>query len=141
MYPAIKVSDGQIIHPVLLIPVQHSFQSIDDSGDEFAVDNEDIFQQIHTLGQKLEESDIGSKNSSRRSRNKSDGDRATSNLSSGLPSARTLRGGQSVVARGRHTTYDRTMSSTTIGSTLPGSATPSVYSNNSFNNSLGGSGR
>ncbi|XP_059083884.1 uncharacterized protein LOC131881129 [Tigriopus californicus] len=103
----------------------------EDSGEEFAVDDENVFQKIETLAKTLEGHNLKDRNSS------SDSNQS-SNLGSGLPSARTLRGGQSVVARGRHSTYDGASSSTI---SMPGSASQSLYSTGSRGSSLSGSGR
>ncbi|XP_059083257.1 uncharacterized protein LOC131880608 [Tigriopus californicus] len=103
----------------------------EDSGEEFAVDDENVFQKkIETLAKTLEGHNLKDRNSS------SDSNQS-SNLGSGLPSARTLRGGQSVVARGRHSTYDGASSSTI---SMPGSASQSLYSTGSRGSSLSGSG-
>ena len=114
-----------------------------DSSDEFAVDNEDIFQKIDSLAGKM---DSGAA-SFTGDEGGGDGD---------LPSARTLRGGRGVVARGRHAGASPSRSSAASWSSSlaggggghegggRGSASPSMLStrsSGSSSNSFGGSGR
>lgn len=98
-----------------------------DSSEEFAVENDDIFQKINTLSDLMADSDLQDKASGKGS--------TSASAESELPSARTLRGGRALHARGRHTTtngggggeFDRSFSSS------GGSASPSAYSQQSYN--------
>lgn len=106
----------------------------EDSSEEFAIDDENVFQKIESLAKTLEDHKMKESESGLNSDPSSD-------LGSGLPSAKTLRGGQNVVARGRHSTYDRSPSSNTLAHSKPGSAPLSLYSTSSRGSSVGGSGR
>lgn len=83
---------------------------------EFAVENEDIFQQINSLA--LSDGPLNALEASSAS---------TSFSSIGLPSARTLRGGVAPVARGRHGSHGGS-----ADSSVPPSATPSTFSERSY---------
>ena len=108
------------------------FKFKQDSSDEFAVDNDDIFQQIDALTDRLHRipSNAGSITNA--------DDASSASASSVLPSGHALRDGRAVVARGRHSTASSAVTATV---SVPGSASPSVYSSQSGYSSLGGSGR
>ena len=108
------------------------FKFKQDSSDEFAVDNDDIFQQIDALTDRLHR--IPSNTGSVAATNADD----SSSSSAALPSGHALRDGRAVVARGRHSTASSAVTATV---SVPGSASPSVYSSQSGYSSLGGSGR
>ena len=107
------------------------FKFKQDSSDEFAVDNDDIFQQIDALTDRLHRmpSNTGSIAAAAN---------ADDSSSAALPSGHALRDGRAVVARGRHSTASSAVTATV---SVPGSASPSVYSSQSGYSSLGGSGR
>ena len=72
-----------------------------DSLDEFAMNNSEIFQTV-------EKSASSDKRRSSETSGRHD--------ANGLPSAKTLRGGQSVIARGRHNNYGRASATPSMGS-------------------------
>ena len=98
------------------------------------MDNDDIFQQIDALTDRLHRipSNTGSVAAT------ANADDSSSVSSSILPSGHALRDGRAVVARGRHSTVSSAVTATV---SVPGSASPSVYSSQSGYSSLGGSGR
>ena len=65
--------------------------------EEFAVENEDIFMQINNLSMSDEST---TEHAKEEQSTKDEHDAIITNL--GLPSARTLRGGVSIIARGRY---------------------------------------
>ena len=114
----------------------HYFTVTQDSSDEFAVDNDDVFQEIDALTDRLHRMPSNTSNATADST--AAGSSSSSSSSSALPSAHALRDGRAVVARGRHSTASSVATATV---SIPGSASPSVYSSQSGYSSLGGSGR
>ena len=118
-----------------------SFLGNQDSSDEFAVDNDDVFQQIDALTDRLHRMPSNTSNSAAADSIAAGSSSSPSSSSSSvLPSAHALRDGRAVVARGRHSTSTASSAATATVS-IPGSASPSVYSSQSGYSSLGGSGR
>lgn len=97
-----------------------------EDAEEFAVENEDIFMQINNLSISDEPSEAKEHSS-----NKDENEAIITNL--GLPSARTLRGGASIVARGRYGSHAGSLNE------VPNSAM-SNYSNYSSSSSRFSSG-
>lgn len=92
---------------------QRGRKSQHEDTEEFAVENEDIFMQISNLNIKDDIKEVSAINAAEESQKGNDPDAAViTNV--GLPSARTLRGGASIVAQGRHGNVDRSQA-TCIG--------------------------